>query len=310
MGDVALPALENPKQVYWVRAVVTDGKGEARYYAAYARTQTVAIDRKPVTLKYQPKLGGLMAVDLVCNSTMKLRGKDGDFSLKSNVSAGLRERAAKERDKEALRMQLTFASLNAGIFIDDQLLKGTEDSKKMFNDLGFVTLNLEMDAEGSQTAGSADLDRVPKTSQRFLGGLSEQVLQGLDFMNVAIPSATLVPLQTWKGQREVEMGPLGRGVPARADIKYTYVGMRERDGKPEAVIHLEGVLRGRKGDDLNVAGSLSGNLHLSPGTGQVVDGSVNVKLDADLEFQKQTVKANGTFAVSLKRNPPAPPKKK
>jgi hypothetical protein len=101
-------------------------------------------------------------------------------------------------------------------------------------------------------------------------------------------------------------------LPAQADLTYTYLGLREQAGNKEAVIHMEGTLRGQRGNAGNVGGTVTGTLIVSPETGQVVQGTATLKVDMDLTLKAGPVKANGELAVNLKRNttPPPTPKQK
>ena len=307
VGDVVLPPVSDPKQVYWLRVVITDNKDEPRYLGAFSRTSaTFVTERKPVTLSYQPKLGGLLALELTSNSQIKLRKEDGvEESIKCNLTFNLKELSAKKREGGQLPMKLNFTSYSVGLFIDDQPIPGSDAIKKMLNEMGVIAMKLQMDTDGSQSSSNADLSQVPKGSQRFAAGVIDQLMPSLEMMAVGLPSPTLTPKQTWKTQREVEVGPLGFAIPARADLTYSYLGIRIRDDKPEAVIRVEGSLRGPKGLETSVAGKMSGNLHLSTETGQVLDGGLNVRVDCDLRIKGQLAKANGTLFVNLKRTPPA-----
>jgi hypothetical protein len=72
------------------------------------------------------------------------------------------------------------------------------------------------------------------------------------------------------------------------------------------LIRIEGRLRGRKGDGLDVGGSMHGTAIVSLETGQVISADATVKADLDLTFQRKQAKAIATLAVSIKRPAPAP----
>jgi hypothetical protein len=134
-------------------------------------------------------------------------------------------------------------------------------------------------------------------------------------MTTPLSGDALKPLQTWKTQRLLEVGPLGMAVPVQADIRYTFLGVRQQLGKSQAVISMHGGLRGQRGDGSNVGGTLNGTLMVSPETGQVVEGVATLKVDLDLPQKRRVVKANGELIVNLKRSAtppprPMPPKKK
>jgi hypothetical protein len=175
-----------------------------------------------------------------------------------------------------------------------------------------LSLNVEMDGDGNQSRAEADLSRVPPETRGLISEMSDQVLQSLSVMAAPLSGDKLQPLQSWKTQRLMEVGPILLALPAQANLKYTYLGLSDRAGQKEAVIHVEGSLRGQRGSEGNVGGTVSGTLIAAPETGQVVNALATIKLDVDVLFRKQPAKANGELAVTLKRSatPPATPKKK
>jgi hypothetical protein len=309
-GEITLPAAADPKHVFWWKATVTDGAGTAKVLGPFGRPLHMLVDRRPVSLKFKPAPGALNQVDLTSNATLRLRDSDGDEgTLKSNLSTSLSEQAdAEPGDGGATRFRSRYTKLNIGLWINDKLIKGDEEDKKAFRDFRHVVLESEMDADGGPTTARADLAKVPESSKELINDVSEQVLQSLTALTAPLPGETLQPLQTWKVQRLLLVGPLGMGIPSQADLKYKYLGVRSRNGKDEVMIDIKGGLRGQR-DRGAVAGDVTGLLALSSETGQVIDGAVTFKVDVDLLVKQSRVKANGQLSVSLKRGAPAPAKK-
>jgi len=224
----------------------------------------------------------------------------------------LREQLAGEADKGQFRIEARFTRLNLQMFVNDKVVKGDEELKKDLQALRVVSTLLEMDADGSCANGKVDLSKVPETSRENLSDIAEQVVQSLEVLTVPLPGDTVKPLQSWKAQRLLAVGPLGQAVPAQADLRYTYLGVRDRNGRQEPYISMKGTLRGRRGDGGNLSGSLTGTLSLLPTTGQVVDAGTSIKLDLDLVAEGKALKVNGTLQVNLQRSDkpiPVPEKK-
>ncbi|HWG42631.1 MAG TPA: serine protease [Gemmataceae bacterium] len=314
-GEVTLPALSDPKQVYWLRPVLTNARDETRWISAAGQPLHMLVERKPIQLKYQPAPGKQMFMNLNSNATLRLRDDDGEeHSIRSNMKVLLRELSAKEAPENGGgRFLLKFQSIAAGIFIDNQLVKGNADTKDIFKNTIQLALNVDMDGDGNLTVAKQDMTRVSRDTRDAVSDLGDQVLQSLKVMTTPLSGDALKPLQIWKTQRLLEVGPLGMAVPVQADIRYTFLGVRQRLGKSQAVISMHGGLRGQRGDGSNVAGTVDGTLMVSPETGQIVEGVATLKVDLDLPQKRRAVKANGELVVSLKRSatpPPAPPKKK
>lgn len=310
-GLITLPKRTDPKQVYYIRPVITNGSGKPFWYAAFGRSQNMVVERKPIVLKYKPVAGKLRLLDLTSEGLLKLRGEDGvEHSVRANLNLGIRELAAKEAEGDRYRFRLTFFKYKIGLFLDGMLIKGDAETKKLFsNILRGLADNLEMDADGNQVSAKADLDRVPKDAQEAMSDVSDQVLQSMAVVMVPLPGDTTKPMQTWKAQRLLEIGPMGFALPAQANLKYTYKGVRPFRGKTEAVISVEGDLRGQR-NSANVGGSVNGWLGISPETGQVLEASITLKMDMDILMKRKPAKANGELTVSIRPVTPTPPKKK
>ena len=61
----------------------------------------------------------------------------------------------------------------------------------------------------------------------------------------------------------------------------------------------------RKGEGLDIGGSVSGTAWIDLATGEVLVGSLQVKADIDLTFGRKQAKAIATLDTSIRR--PAPP---
>ena len=103
------------------------------------------------------------------------------------------------------------------------------------------------------------------------------------------------------------VGSLGMYVPAVASMEYRYLGTREREGKPEAVVRLTGTVRGAAGRGQNIGGTIKGTSSIALDTGEVIDAKANFKVDMDLKIEADTVKAGGTLDVALKKVDAKPP---
>ena len=73
-----------------------------------------------------------------------------------------------------------------------------------------------------------------------------QVVPSLMVLTVPLSGDMLLPLKSWKVQRLLDVGPMSISLPAQADLKYTYLGVREQAGQKEAVLRVEGTLRGQR----------------------------------------------------------------
>jgi S1-C subfamily serine protease len=314
--DLVLPARSDPKQVVWIRPTVTHPAGDTYWVMAYSLGTEAPLERKPLQLKYQPGAKP-MYVELASKASLRMRDDEGgEGTVRSNFRVVLREQPAAESAAGGGRLfNVKFTRVTAGIFINDKPLTGKGSTTPMLNDMvRNVTLNVEMDGDGNPTRAQANFGKTPRESRAFVTNISDQVIPSLLVLTVPLSGDTLPPLKTWKARRLLDVGPMSISLPAEADLKYTYLGFRAQGGQKEAVVGVEGMLRGQRGAG-NVAGSIGGTLVLSAETGQVVAASATLKLDMDAKFKDSPLKMNGELVVNLKRGvmpppPPPSPKKK
>jgi len=95
-------------------------------------------------------------------------------------------------------------------------------------------------------------------------------------------------------------------VPAQADLVYEFLGVRLLGGKDYALIETTGTIRGRRGDGLDVGGTVHGLALVALDTGEVIQAKIVLKADVDVTFGRKSSKAIGSLDVRIR--PPAPAK--
>jgi hypothetical protein len=307
-GELALPPLPSPKHVYWLRPVVIDGAGEKHWLGVQPRRLPGPIDREAAMLEYKPPLGTEDRVLLGSQGSYKLRVNDGDeFAVALNLTALLNEGTeANLTPGGNSRVRFTFNRFNMVVRLNDKPVQQDEELKQIAHDVRFLAADAEVDADGSLRRMHTDLGQVPRATRIPLADIGQQILQSLEALTVPLPNDKLEPQQTWTSQRAFAIGSVGIVIPAVADIKYTYLGTREDDGKRVGVVGLRGSLRGQRGEGKNVAGSMTGSATVSLENGQVLTATTNVKVDMDLQLFRKPAKATGTLNVQLKRSASPP----
>ena len=301
---VPLPTLAD-KQLYYLQPIITNGTGETRWTNTTTVPQKPPLERKAVTLKYKPPAGGKQTAALVSNGNFKILDGDGkEMALGLNLKAAFTEKFAEEQP-HGFPLRLTYDRFGLTITEDNKPVKKDDEIRKMQTDIRFAAADVEMDKDVTVARSKADLRQVPKGSQDMISDLSDQILESVEVLSIPLPSKKVEPLETWKAQRHFLIGTGLISVPVQADIVYTYKGVQVRDGKEGALIGIEGRVRGRKGDGVDVGGTLSGVAYVSLETGEVLSADTSVKADMDLTFQRKPSKAIATLSVYIKR--PAPP---
>jgi hypothetical protein len=84
-------------------------------------------------------------------------------------------------------------------------------------------------------------------------------------------------------------------------LTYTYLGSRERNSRQEAVVSIQGTVRGLRGREMGIGGRADGLGLLDLTSGQIALARVAVSIDLDMRFGQHSAKANGVLNVTLSR---------
>jgi hypothetical protein len=124
----------------------------------------------------------------------------------------------------------------------------------------------------------------------------------LETLAVPLPGNKVNPGESWNAQRTLPLDTSGKYDAGVMDMKYTYLGLRSRDGRDEAVISLSGVVRARQGVRQYVSGKTHGTAVVDVATGLVTQAVATVDVDIDLTLSGQLSKADGALEIKLQRN--------
>jgi hypothetical protein len=304
--ELSLPAKEDPKKVYWMRPRFINGADETIWYGAWAPTLGTPVERKEISLRYQPRLDRTQLTELVSDGSFVIQVRGEEHSLSLNSKSTLQERSAAKKTGDVLPIHLDYKGFSLGMLEDKKPVKADDDFKRDINNIRFVNADMDMEADGNTGRAKADLSKVPKVSRDFLNDVSDQVLQSLELVSVPLPQGKLKPLQTWKVQRTILVGSALMGVQAQSDIKYTYLGTRQLGTREIAFLNISGTVKGLRGAGLDVGGTVTGGTQVALDTGEVLSATMNIKADADVEVKKTKAKLIGTLTVRLRRDIPPP----
>jgi S1-C subfamily serine protease len=306
--DVSVPPL-GPNKVYWIRPVITNGLGVTRWLPGTIARTGQPLERKAITMKFQPPVGAKQTAELTSLGGFRIRTQEGeDHSLDLNFRTTVTENFAAEEDR-CFPMRLTYNRFTMNIKLDGEVQEASDTLRNSLQNMRFLAADVEMDRDGSLSGAKANLTRVPKASRDVLGDISEQILQSLEVLSIPVPAKQIEASDTWKARRNFRIGSAIVAVPAQADIVYTYLGLQPSGGEELVMIAIDGRLKGRRGDGVDVGGTINGTAWLSPETGQVVRANTQIKADLDLVFAKKRARAICTLNVSIKRPAPSVEKK-
>jgi S1-C subfamily serine protease len=318
-GELVLDGNKDPKLSYWIRYVVGRAGGN-RWYPANLLRPATAVDRKAITIKYEPPLNKSDALALTSDAAFRIRiAGANDATLGMTLKGTLQEKVTDKTSDGKWHKRLTYDSLEALPTEDKKPLEGAEKLVKLLKDATLLASEIDVGKNGEIMRHLIDNSKVPKASRETLNDLVvDQAQQSIDSLSVPLPGKEVSPMDTWKGNQTYMLGALGYMVPVKAELTYKFEGFFMRDDKPVAVITFEGPIQSdfsskpKKGTKPpTVTGKVDGKIEVSTDTGLIQYGTEKIRAELATETRDdKPVKASGTLNVTLRRNPPAAPKKK
>jgi hypothetical protein len=309
--ELVVPAAKDPKKVYWIRPNYVNGTNAVSWFVAFAPNLGAPVERKEITLRYQPRLDHTQQTELVSEGSFRVVAEGEEHSLAMNSRSTVSEHSAAQKAGDLLPIHLDYRKFSMSL-LEDKKPALDDELKRHVNHILAVSADVDMEADGNVGRAKANLAKVPRASREFLDAVSDQVLQSLELVAVPLPQGNVKPLQTWKVQRTIALGTALLSVPAQADIKYTYLGTRMLNNREIAVLSVKGTVKGLRGAGLNVGGTVGGLSQVALDTGEVLLANMDFKADLDVDTKAGKAKLFGNLKVQVRRDvapPPKPPEK-
>jgi S1-C subfamily serine protease len=299
-GEFHLPPLLAGK-VYWTRPVYENGAGERKWVAASPYQPLPPLERKPALLVLKQHLGH-RSLRLGSTAKIKLVDADGDeHKLHIRLGVDFVENTLKVNAQGLTGILLQYADLRLAYQIDGQAARPSARVQEALLHGKLMATHLIVDRSGKLVRKQVDLTRVPVASREKLNDLHEQIEASLDAVFIPLPNKQVQAGEKWTLRRHLIMATQDRHENAVLELTCTYVGTRHRDGRDEALIRLEGGVKGGRGQEKKLGGRAKGTALLDLASGQISDAAVTVGMDLDTMFGKRDAKATATLEVRLKR---------
>jgi predicted Zn finger-like uncharacterized protein len=281
-GDIMLPELPTGK-VYWRQPKWTGLNGETRWAeASLLELPGDPVERKPATLALHLTPNALRSVRLTIDNAFKVRNNEDTPALTIHTEAGFLE---KVQSSNVLNLkyrpnQTTTEAIDSR---GQKLARKNFDKYKEF--LPNVATLVQLDAVGNIIGQQPDFSALRGVSpQQFkeLKDFHETIQQGFDALSVSLPTERSVnPGASWKAERHLPIDVPGKSEIGRLDMTCTYLGVRKYRGHDEAVLHIEGVVRGEKDVGDAVGGRATGTVLVDLASGQTRQTDISVLLELD-----------------------------
>lgn len=326
---VATGEIDFPKdadgRIYWAQAFYSNTMTAKRYLAGTPIPPgELPVERKPADLTPRYPVGSeftlTIAHQLKVSEKLEKNGVEsfGRFTVGQELK--LKELVEKSKTPTAhaqldLMMAGDVAKMEVGLSGDrsglpKELLDAQESITKWS---GLLSVARDGRAAGSTVsqlgiAGSADAAKrelANRLSQQWASTVGEAVIKLPGKSVNAGDTWTDSPLHKFKLRPELLLGDPKGGTAVigtvKEDLTYTYLGRRDRAGRGEAVIKVEGVLR-PIGSDTTTCGSVEGRVVVDERTGMVLDARITREFDLEGKNKDLEIRATGRETVKVVRD--------
>jgi hypothetical protein len=298
-GEIILPDLPAGK-VYWFQPVWVDNGEETHWGQAESQTirPNLAVERKPALLVLRHTKASRTLALTVSNSFRVGGTGDEAASLKTRVRFS--EQVIPRADTGAT-INLVYREADRHLVVGGarQPSKLMEAVRPNLNKLvGLQEVDAAGDVALSRVANAAQLARTPEGKQ--LLAFHEPIRLYLEATTIPLPGRTVNAQESWQTRQKVGIKtPTGDLQKVQLDLTFTYLGLRRRNGRSEAVIALAGVIPA-------LGGRASGTVLFDLNTGQVSKTEVRTVTELGIAIPRpggrlEKIKAISTMVIRLER---------
>jgi hypothetical protein len=311
-GELEVEPIKDPKFVYWFRPVYKDGNQQELFARELSGMRAPPFERRPLTVKFQPRPGPSAPMELTNISTFRLRMPGGEedsrsMLLKAVYSPDYRPGTGGEPS----RVLLKFTRFTIGLKVNGKSEK-VKEFQEIANNVVKTAASIELDGDGTPLRTDLRLEQADAKLQTALTEIDENMLQAIELVAVPLANGEVRPLATVRVQRNVGAGMPGMEIPAQVDLKFKYQGTHLFAPKrPSAMFDFSGTVRPRRGEKLNLSGDVHGRVEVAPATGEILLATTDLKVDVDLQSSLGIVRVTGSMHGEIKPAPSSgPPERK
>jgi len=246
VGEFPLPS-RSAGEVYWLQPRFVNNTGKEQWgQAIQFAPDGPPVDRRPVVLQHKlPKAGTERTLELASEAIFRwqrleeehIEGNPLKATVIEKILPPLRGTSRVLMSYKDLIWDLPITTGNARIDSEIRRLL------KQFTDLikGVVT-EMTLTKEGLLKTPLTDYSRVPLGGLFFTKTFNDQLMQSLMAMSIPLPNKEVKYLDTWKHPTNLFIETRSRFEAALFNMNFKYLGVRDRGGRLEAVIEIDGSL--------------------------------------------------------------------
>lgn len=257
IGEFPLPS-RGPGQVYWLQARFITASGKEQWGQAVAYSPDgPPVRREAIVLEHKlPKAGTVRNLELASEAIYKWQRLDEIRTEGNPLKATITETIVQPVGGRS-RVQMAYKDLTWDLPISSgspQLDSEIRRLLRQFTDLikGVVTV-MTIDKQGVLKNPITDYQRVPLGGVVFTKSFNDQLMQSLVAMSIPFPNKKIEYLHTWSQPTNLFIETRNRYEASLFNMNFKYMGVRDRGGRLEAVVEINGSLaadpKGKSIDD-------------------------------------------------------------
>ncbi len=331
-GELTFPDLAAGR-AYWAQPYYANSINPV-YYMPGTRIKMAGppVERTNASLVFHNKAGAVRSVTM-SNSSDITESVDGEGQGKSEraklktifklkESAG---QADRNDARQAARVNFAFDSIDIKVELLGGALEQDIFSKSVQAELNTLVKQVGaqgfIDKFGEMYRVNVNVLSLPDPKlQGLMIRLTSNGGEALQAASIPLPNKTVTPGETWTSSKDSRLysvpppsptsGPNPMGGQPKPKIRelkykdlttYTYIGQRDRAGKKEAVVLIEGKSVQAAGAKEAVNGSIKGTAWIEIDTGIVVEAEIHKEFDIDSSSDGLKKHVTGVFDYKVSR---------
>jgi S1-C subfamily serine protease len=307
--EAPVPPLSADTACYWIRPRYVDGANRPVWHTTIGNLRPIPVERKEVTLNFQPKAGPTTPLQLTNDSSFKVQIRGIEENTSMHLRVIMNPTILPPGTEGDIHSKVRFSTVTLGMKVNGVAVNAKEELGPIGEGILKTSADIEYDDEGAVVQSQFDLSKADPKLKEMMGTISDHLLQSIELLSVPLPNGTIRPMEKVRAKPTLLVGLPGMFLPAQADIKYQYLGVRTRkDGRQTAMFEMNGTLRPRRGDDGKIGGKISGTAEFLIATGELYAGKSEITLDMELGEPSKNLRLLGSLNVDFRQASVAAPK--
>lgn len=317
-GEFMLPDLVKGKAYYWQPILTYKNKDKDKPgLVQWSVGETYTPDDMPVSRRgaklLHKKATGNRNVTVSVKEKFALLGEKGEEApLTVQFDAELTEHpgSADAQGKSLLRL-IVHSLKQPEVKIPDEIVKDKKaveaimrERHRALDGASHLDLRMLITERGDIETSVASANSAPNDIRAEVESLGDDILQWLQAVSVPLPNRQMGHNDPWTAKRPFAvLTPLGDLHFKAIDMNYTYLGIRNRNGREEALVDISGKLKNRE-SGLRFGCRLEGRALIDLETGLVTMARATTTMDLDLPLGRMRIPTRGTMEVLIERSLP------